>query len=156
MWRNEYVPFSGSLVRLIDDTDYNTWAGVRNDEEILFGGKATRSLLVNSVPMGPNVDVTKTEPFQSFCTFELLMDSDDLERNTLGWRRVYRKLAPQTTESLLCGGITSNDPIKLKGFIDQMAEVGMERLDVMAWPGIQYDKLDAEYVNMWKDIASYA
>lgn len=156
MWTNEHVPFSGSPVRLIDDTDYNTWAGVRNDEEILFGGKATRNLLVSSVPMGPNVDVTKTEPFQSFCTFELLMDSDDLERNTLGWRRVYRKLAPQTTESLLCGGITSNDPIKLKGFIDQMAEVGMERLDVMAWPGIQYDKLDAEYVNMWKDIASYA
>lgn len=156
MWTNRHIPNSGSPVRFMDDPDYNTWAGVRYDEEILFGGRPTKNLLISSVPIGPNVDVIRQEPFQSFLTIEMLMDSDDIERNTLGWRRLYRKLAPQTTESLLCAGITSSDSVQLKNFIDQMAELGMERLDVMAWPGIQYDRLDTDYTALWHNVASYA
>ncbi|HAC20807.1 MAG TPA: hypothetical protein DCF91_01755, partial [Porphyromonadaceae bacterium] len=65
-------------------------------------------------------------------------------------------LAPQVTESLISGGITSHDEKELKAFIDQMAELGLERLDIMAWPGISHDNLDEKYIQHWKMIADYA
>ena len=155
-WTMKDVPYSGSPVLMEYDPEYNTWVGPGERDLMLYGGVPVVCLLKTTVPMGPQVEVTRDEPFHSFLTIEQLFDSDDLERKTLGVRRMFRKLAPQTTESLICGGMTSNDPDELKGFIDQMAELKMERLDVMAWPGIQYDNLDPDYVALWKDVASYA
>lgn len=137
------------------DPDYNTWAS-QNQAEDAFLDFPHRNMLISRLPVGPDTAVAKNRPFQSFVTFELLQDSDDRERKSLAHRRMYRVLAPQVTESLLTGGITSNDPAKLKAFIDQMAELGMERLDIMAWVGIQHDNLNPDYVNFWKDIAIYA
>ena len=37
----------------------------------------------------------RDSPFKSYITFELLQDSDDRERQSLGHRRMYKKLAPQ-------------------------------------------------------------
>lgn len=156
MWSNKEVDYSGAPVRMTHDAEYNTWVGNGDREVLLYGGMSAMCQLTTSVPMGPQVEVTKDEPFHSFLTLEQLFDSDDFERQTLGIRRMYRKLAPQTTESTICGGITSNDSEVLKGFMDQMAELKMERLCVMPWPGITYDNLDPEYVAFWKDITSYA
>lgn len=137
------------------DKDYNTWAS-HNQAEDRFLNFPHHCLLLSRLPMGPNTMVDKETPFKSYITFELLQDSDDRERKSLGHRKLYKKLAPQTTESLLCGGITSHDETKLKGFIDQMTELGMERLDIQAWPGISHDNLDSAYVQLWCRIASYA
>lgn len=137
------------------DPEYNTWASL-NQAEDAFLGFQHRNLLISRLPVGPDTAVSKAKPFKSFLTFELLQDNDDRERKSLAHRRMYRALAPQVTESLLTGGITSNKPEQLKSFIDQMAELGMERLDIMAWVGLQHDNLDPEYVALWKDIASYA
>ena len=155
-WDMKDIEYSGSPVIMRYDTEYNTWVGPGERDLLLYGGIPVQCELLTRVPMGPQVEVTKEEPFLSFLTIEQLFDSDDLERKTLGIRRMYRKLAPQTTESLICGGITSNNPEELKGFLDQMAELGMERLDVMAWPGISYDNIDNEYIAKWKDVADYA
>lgn len=137
------------------DKDYNTWAS-HNQAEDKFLGFPHHNLLVSTLPMGPYTKVDKTNPFKSYLTFELLQDSDDRERKSLGHRRFYKKLAPQVTESLISGGITSHDETKLKGFIDQMAELGLEQLDIMAWPGISHDNLDSAYVQHWRKIAAYA
>lgn len=137
------------------DSEYNTWAS-HNQAEDMFLGFLHHNLLISRVPMGPSETLKPKEKFTSFTTFELLHDSDDQERQSLAHRRFYRKLAPQVTESLITGGITSHDRTKLKGFIDQMGELGFERLDIMAWPGISHDNLDTDYVNLWKEIASYA
>ena len=137
------------------DKEYNTWA-TQNPGEDNFMKFPHRNLLISKIPMGPNTAVSKDEPFKSFITFELLQDSDDRERKSLGQRRLYKKLAPQTTESLIAGAITSHDRVKLKAFIDQMGELGMERLDIHPWPGISHDKLDEDYVALWKEIADYA
>lgn len=139
----------------IVEKEYNTWA-THNQAEDNFLGFPHRNLLISRVPMGPDVMVTTEEPFKSFLTFELLQDSDDKERKTLAHRRMYKKLAPQTTESLISGAITSHDEKELKHFIDQMYELGMERLDIHPWPGVSHDKLDEEYVSFWKSIADYA
>lgn len=137
------------------DREYNTWA-THNQAEDAFLGFQHRNLLISRFPVGPETIVSKEKPFKSFITFELLQDDDDRERKSLAHRRMYKKLAPQVTESLITGGITSRDPVVLKKFIDQMAELGLERLDIMARVGIQHDNLSPEYVEFWTDIASYA
>ncbi len=145
----------GSTTLWTVDPDYHTWA-THNQAEDAFLGFQHRNMLLSRLPVGPDTVVNAKRPFKSFITFELLHDSDDRERQTLGHRRMYRTLAPQTTESLLTGGITSNNPEVLKQFIDQMAELGLERLDIMAWVGLQHDNLDPKYVAFWKDIVDYA
>lgn len=137
------------------DSEYNTWAS-HNQAEDKFLGFPHHNLLVSRVPMGPSETLKSKQQFTSFTTFELLHDNDDRERQSLAHRKFYRKLAPQVTESLITGGITSHDKTKLKGFIDQMGELGFERLDIMAWPGISHDNLDTSYVSLWKGISSYA
>jgi len=137
------------------DSDYNTWAS-HNQAEDKFLNFPHHCLLLSTLPMGPNRIVSREDPFKSYITFELLQDSDDRERKTLGHRRLYKVLAPQTTESLIAAGITSHDEKKLKNLIDQMAELGMERLDIQAWPGIDHEKLDSAYVQHWRMIADYA
>ena len=69
---------------------------------------------------------------------------------------MYKKLAPQTTESLIAAGITSHDEVKLKALIDQAAELGLEQLDIQAWPGVSHDNLDSTYVQLWRRVATYA
>lgn len=145
----------GSTTQWTVDKEYNTWAS-HNQAEDKFLSFPHHCLLLSRLPMGPNTIVDKETPFKSYITFELLQDSDDRERKSLGHRRLYKKLAPQTTESLLCGGITSHDETKLKGFIDQLTELGMERIDIQAWPGISHDNLDSAYVQLWRRVASYA
>lgn len=145
----------GSTTKWTVDKEYNTWAS-HNQAEDKFLDFPHHCLLLSKLPMGPYTMVGKEKPFKSFITFELLQDSDDRERKSLGHRRLYKKLAPQTTESLIAGGITSHDEKKLKAFIDQMEELGMERLDIQAWPGVSHDKLDSAYVQHWRKIAAYA
>jgi hypothetical protein len=137
------------------DEEYNTWAS-HNQAEDNFLHFPHHNLLVSSLPMGPFQLVEKDSSFQSYVTFELLHDSDDKERQALAHRKFYRKLAPQVSESLLAGAITSQDPAQIKGFIDQMGELGFERLDIHPWPGISHDNLDPDYVSKWGDIAGYA
>lgn len=145
----------GSTTAWLVDKDYNTWAS-HNQAEDKFLDFPHHSLLVSRLPMGPSQMLAPKAAFTSFTTFELLHDSDDRERQSLAHRRFYRTLAPQVTESLLTGGITSHDRAELKHFITQMGELGFERLDVMAWPGIAHDRLDTAYVALWKEIASFA
>ncbi|MBC9930585.1 LamG domain-containing protein [Chitinophaga qingshengii] len=138
-----------------EDPEYHTWAS-HNQAEDKFLGFPHHNLLVSRVPMGPAEMLPTGQVFSSFVTFELLHDNDDRERQSLAHRRFYRKLAPQVTESLITGGITSQDRTEIKRFIDQMHELGFERLDIQAWPGISHDRLDTAYVGLWKDVADYA
>ena len=144
-----------STTKWMVDPDYNTWA-THNAAEDIFLGFPHRNLLVSKLPMGPDVPLTRTEPFRSYNTFELLLDADDKERQSLSQRRMYRKLAPQVTESGLGASITAHDEKQLKLFIDQMHELGMERLYIDAWPGITYDNNDEAYLVHWREISDYA
>jgi hypothetical protein len=137
------------------DPEYTTWA-THNMAEDFFLKFPHLCLLKSTLLFGPSAHVASESLFESFSTFELLFDSDDKERQTLGHRKFYRKLAPQVTESLIAGGITSHDPGKLKHFIDQMHELGFERLDIHPWPGISHDDLSGKNISLWKDISDYA
>ena len=137
------------------DPEYTTWA-THNMAEDYFLKFPHLNLLKSTLLFGPSAPVSAGTVFESFSTFELLFDSDDQERQTFGHRKFYRKLAPQVTESLITGGITSHDPEKLKSFIDQMHELGFERLDIHPWPGISHDDLSDKNISLWKDIVDYA
>lgn len=153
--KEEQSYLSSSTSRWIVDEEYNTWA-TQNAMEDKFLGYPHRNLLVSTLPMGPNIKLKNDIPFKSFLTFELLQDCSDKERQSLGVRRMYKKLAPQVTESLIGGGITSHDKIELKKFIEQMSDLGLEQLEIHPWPGISHDNLDSMYVQHWHEIAEYA
>jgi len=137
------------------DPEYNTWA-TQNQAEDKFMQFQHRCLLLSTLPMGPNVLLSNIETFNSFKTFELLQDSDDKERRSLGQRRMYKKIAPQVTEAFISGSITSHDEKEIKNFVDQMSELGLQCLGIDPWPGIDHDNLDEKYVNHWKTISDYA
>jgi hypothetical protein len=147
--------FGGGTTHWETDPDYNTWATQNAMEDILL--KDPHHCLLLSKPLfGPDATVGRDSLFRSFTTFELLYDSDDRERQSLAFRKMYRRLAPQVTESLLSAHITSHDPRQLRSLIDQMAELGFEQLGIDAWPGISHDNLDPSYVSLWKGVADYA
>ncbi len=137
------------------DSEYNTWATQNQAEDKLLEFQH-RNLLLSRMAAGPNVFLTKETPFKSFVTFELVQDSDDKERRSLGYRRMYKKLAPQVTESLLSVYIPSSDPVKIKGMLTQMAELKMERMETMGEGRINHDNLADSYVSFWKDLAGFA
>lgn len=137
------------------DPDYNTWATQNQMEDKLLNFPH-RCLLLSRIPAGPEVFLTQNAPFKSFVTFELLQDSDDKERRSLGYRRMYKKIAPQVTESLLSVYMPSKDKTVIEKALDQMAELKMERMETIGPGKVNHDDLDEGYVAFWKDIADYA
>ncbi|MCL5096866.1 MAG: LamG domain-containing protein, partial [Candidatus Omnitrophica bacterium] len=121
-----------------------------------FLGHPFRSLMVSRIPVGPAQSVSPGQRFQSHITFELLQDSNDRERRSLGVRRMYRVLCPQVNESLLTAGSSSQDDKVIKRLLDQMGELGFESYCVEPGPGIRHDNLDPAYVAKWKALADYA
>ena len=137
------------------DPEYDTWAHATSFEDNLQGN-IFRNLMVSRAPMGPSKKIKPGDEFTSFYTFELLQDSDDVVRRSLGVRKMYRTLAPQVTEHLLAASTPSHDPEVLRQLIDEMSELGFERLDISFWPGISHDNLDPEYVDKWRHITAHA
>lgn len=151
---SEYTMPSSTTLWTIDP-DYNTWA-TQNPAEDKYLDYPHHNMLLSRLPAGPGVYITKDAPFKSYITFELLQDSEDKERWSLGFRRMYKQLAPQVTESLLSANLSSGDPEKIKGFMDQMVELKMERMETNGQGAVAHNILNEEYVAKWKDIATYA
>jgi hypothetical protein len=137
------------------DPEHDSWAHPTAIED-KFLGHTFRNLMVSRIPVGPAQILSPGQTFQSHITFELLQDSSDRERRSLGVRRMYRTLCPQVNESLLTAGSPSHDPALIKHLLDQMGELGFESYCITCWPGISHDNLDPAYVAKWKDIAAYA
>ncbi|MBN2376681.1 MAG: LamG domain-containing protein [Sedimentisphaerales bacterium] len=137
------------------DPEHNSWAHPTAIED-KFLGHTFRNLMISRIPVGPAQLIPPGKSFQSHITFELLQDSSDRERRTLGVRRMYRTLCPQVNESLLTAGSPSHDPALIKNLLDQMGELGFESYCITFWPGVSHDNLDPTYVAKWKDIADYA
>lgn len=137
------------------DPEHDSWAHPTAIED-KFLGHTFRNLMVSRIPVGPAQRVGAGETFHSHTTFELLQDSSDRERRSLGVRRMYRTLCPQVNESLLAAGSPSHDPVVIHKLLDQMGELGFESYIVTCWPGVSHDNLDPAYVAKWKGVADYA
>lgn len=121
-----------------------------------FKGHDFRNRMTSRPPMGPARPIAPGDSFNTFHTFELLQDSDDVNRRSLGVRRMYRTIAPQVTEHLLTATTPNQDPAVLLPLMDQMHELGFEHFNVSFWPGISHDNLDPAYIEKWKGITDYA
>jgi hypothetical protein len=107
-------------------------------------------------PLGPDLTIESGETFVSFRTFELVFDSTERERKGLAKRRMYRTIAPWTTENPILMHVRYADPDAVRLAVDQCAEVGFEMIIMTFGSGFNAEAEDAEYRAKIKALADYA
>ncbi len=90
--------------------------------------KRTPCLLDVGPDLGPAQDVAPGGVFESFRVWVLPQDSTDRERSGLAIRRMYRVIAPWTTENPLMMHLVSSRGEAVTNAIEQCAAVGFEML----------------------------
>lgn len=118
--------------------------------------KLTPCLLQVSPEIGPAQPLAPGEEFQSFRTFVLPYDSYDRERKGLALRRMYRTLAPWTTENPLMMHARFADWPQVKKAIDQAAAVGFEMVILTFGSGFNIEDDSQDYRDQMKKYADYA
>lgn len=116
----------------------------------------TPCVLESSVPLGPNVSISPGDVFKSHRTFELVHDSWDRERKTLAIRRLFRHMAPWSTENPIMLHLTTTDPVKARQAIDQAADVGFEMVIFSFGSGLNAEDVSDANIAKYKAFADYA
>lgn len=102
------------------------------------------------------IDLKPNEVFRSVRTHELLMDSYDRERRGLAIRRMYRKVAPWTTENPIFMHLVSKNDEEVKQAIDQCAATGYEALILSFGSHCNLEDTSAANIEKWKQLTDYA
>ncbi|MBN3582030.1 hypothetical protein JYB64_06495 [Algoriphagus aestuarii] len=118
--------------------------------------RQTPSLLKVSPSYGPDQDLEPGKKFSSFRTFVLPYDSYDRERQGLSLRKMYKTLAPWTTENPLMMHARFADWEQVKKAIDQASEVGFEMVILTFGSGFNIEDDSKEYLTEMKRYAAYA
>lgn len=118
--------------------------------------RLTPCLLRVSPEIGPGQKIEPGNSFKSFRTFVLPFDSYDRERQGLSQRKMYRTLAPWTTENPLMMHARFADWEKVKIAIDQCAEVGFEMVILTFGSGFNMEDDSKAYRTQMKKYADYA
>ncbi|QTD38447.1 hypothetical protein JL193_03905 [Polaribacter batillariae] len=118
--------------------------------------RKTPCLLKVSPEIGPSKSVNSGETFKSFRTFVLPYDSYDRERQGLALKKLYRTLAPWSSENPLMMHARFADWERVKTAIDQAAEVGFEMVILTFGSGFNIEDDSEEYINKMKQYANYA
>jgi len=116
----------------------------------------TPCLLQTRPPIGPDQDIAPGATFESFRAFELAQDSTERERKSLAKRRMYRTIAPWTTENPIFMHVRSADPQAVKFAVDQCAEVGFEMMILTFGSGFDFESRDTNYHAGLKELVDYA
>jgi hypothetical protein len=138
---------SSHCVRWLTDPEFATQVNYR---------KQTLCRLEVRPDVGPAQTVKAGESFTTFRTFVLAPDSEDRERQSLAQRRMYRTLAPWSTENPLMMHVRSAQPEKVRAAIDQCAEVGFEMVILTFGSGFNVEDDSQENLDRWRDMAKYA
>lgn len=118
--------------------------------------KLTPCLLRVSPGVGPDQLIGAGKSFTSFRTFVMPFDSYDRERKGLAQRKMYRTLAPWTTENPLMMHARFADWDRVKTAIDQAAEVGFEMVILTFGSGFNIEDDSPAYLAEMKKYADYA
>ncbi|MEM6803410.1 MAG: alpha-galactosidase, partial [Bacteroidota bacterium] len=116
----------------------------------------TPCLLRVKPEIGPDIGIAAGETFTSFRSFILPFDSYERERNGLAQRRMYRTIAPWTTENPLMMHARFADWERVKLAIDQAADVGFEMVILTFGSGFNIEDDSEEYIRKMKSYADYA
>ena len=87
-----------------DDPDYLT--------QVHYSRK-TPCLLNVKPPIGPDIDISGGESYESFRVWELIFDSTERERKSLALKRMYRVIAPWITENPIFMHAANADPAEI-------------------------------------------
>lgn len=113
--------------------------------------------LLNVRPeIGPEQTIAPGDSFDSFYTFVMPQDSYDRERMGLAQKRIYRTLAPWSTENPLMMHARFSDWERLKVAIDQASEAGFEMVILTFGSGFNIEDDSDEYIAKMKEYADYA
>lgn len=118
--------------------------------------RTTPCLLKVYPELGPDQEVMPDSTFVSFRTYVLPYDSYSRERQGLAQRRMYRVIAPWTTENPLMMHARFADWERVKTAIDQAAEVGFEMVILTFGSGFNIEEDSEQYISKMKTYADYA
>lgn len=116
----------------------------------------TPCILEVSPENGPSYTVEPEQVFKSFGVYEMPFDSDDRERKGLFTRRMYRAIAPWTTENPIFMHLTSTDPDVVRRAIDQCDSTGYEMIILSFGSGLNAEDTSAANIAKYKAYVDYA
>lgn len=116
----------------------------------------TPCLLEVKLPLGPDEEIKNGESFSSFRTWIMPFDSDDRDRKGLFVKRMYRTIAPWTTENPIFMHCTSSDPVVVRQAIDQCAETGYEMVILSFGSGLDMENESDENYAKFRELRQYA
>jgi hypothetical protein len=102
------------------------------------------------------VELAPGETFRSVRTCELLLDSYDRERRGLAIRKMYRTLAPWTTENPIFMHLISRNDDEVRTAIDQCSATGYEAVIMSFGSHCDMEDTTAENIRRWKTLSDYA
>lgn len=94
--------------------------------------------------------------FNSVRTHELLIDDYDRERKGLAIRRMYRAVAPWTTENPIFMHLVSTSDDQVRTAVDQCAATGYEAVILSFGSHCDLEDTSAANITRWKGLANYA
>ena len=118
--------------------------------------RTTPCLLEVAPKLGPEQQIAPGKTFSSFRAWELINDSEERERKSLGYRRMMRAMAPWVTENPILMHVRTADSTAVKHAIDQCAEVGFEMVIMTFWSGFDAEDESAKNLGYLKRLADYA
>ncbi|HEX3997818.1 MAG TPA: hypothetical protein VHX65_04650 [Pirellulales bacterium] len=148
-----YAAADNHAVKLAGDPEYSTHVNYSYSPPTLLTVAPRAFLLPGEPIMGPDQDVPSGGSFESFRTFELLLDSTDRERRTLAQRRMYRTIAPWTQENPLMFHKVQASPAAVRAAIDQAHDVGFEMVIMSFGSGFNLESRDRKYWAVYKRLA---
>eukprot|EP00911_Craspedida_sp_UC1_P001207 UC1_evm2s912 len=117
-------------------------------------------LLTSAYPLGPGAELGVSgfhgEKFNSVRSLTLLHDSDNKERQGLAIRRMYRTLAPQTTENPVFMHLTDTSPSGVRDAVDQCVAVGFEMIIFSFGTSFDMENKDPDVIAEWTKSIAYA
>jgi hypothetical protein len=164
LWVETDMAFGGRMDALNDnhcvwwsgDPDYHTHVNYQYAPPYRLQCQPCAFLLPDRPSLGPDADVPVGEKFETFRTFELLLDSSDRERRTLAQRRMYRTIAPWTAENPLMFHKVQSDPKAIRDAIEQAHEVGFEMVIMSFGSGFNLESTAPQYRETYKQLAAEA
>lgn len=104
----------------------------------------------------PGIELAKGETFTSVRTNELLMDSYDRQRRGLMLRKMYRTIAPWTTQNPIFMHLVSKNDEEVKAVIDQCVATGYEAVILSFGSHLNMEDSSQKNIIKWKTLADYA
>ena len=132
------------------------WVSDRNYTSQTNYALVTPCILEVKNTIGPDVEISRDEPFASYKVYEMPMDSYDRERKGLFKRRMQLTIAPWTSENPIFMHLTSTNPDVVKRAVDQCAECGYEMVILSFGSGLNAEDISESNIARFKELVDYA